>query len=193
MPTPQPDGSDTAPVYILAGGRSRRFGRDKARSLVDGVPLIVGVAGRLQPVASSIIVVAREQGQYNDLGLTTIGDSVEAKGPLGGLLTAIEHCGAGRWLFLTACDWIGTRVEWYRELAAQRNEGSQAVVYRSDRLEPLFGFYHTSIRDIVTRQIDRNELAMHELLPKIGALLVPAPREWAAAINLNQPGSPERD
>jgi molybdopterin-guanine dinucleotide biosynthesis protein A len=82
------------PVYLLAGGRSSRFGSDKARAELAGVPLILRLAHQVEPVASPLVVVADRRDKYLDLGLTTIADALPGLGPLGGLLTA---CGRSGW------------------------------------------------------------------------------------------------
>lgn len=187
MTTIRQDGSERVPVYILAGGKSRRFGRDKARELRGGLPLISKVAAKCRPIAASTTVVARRPGQYDDLGLRTIGDVVPGKGPIGGLRTAIQHCEAGGWIFLVACDWVGIREKWLRLLTARLDEARQAVVFRASLIEPLFGFYHTSIHGIVARRIDNGALAMHDLLDEIDTLVVPAPDDWSGAVNYNEP------
>jgi molybdopterin-guanine dinucleotide biosynthesis protein A len=191
MTTNPGSGSDTpgptVPVYILAGGRSRRFGSDKARALVGGVPLLVSVARCLEPVASRTTVVAGEAGAYSDLGFDTIADVVAQRGPLGGLLTAIEHSGPGRWLFLSACDWVGVRADWVVRLLERRAPGVQAVVYKGERFEPLFALYHTSLRDTVAGLIESGRLETRNVFARATTEVLPPPRGWGAATNLNRP------
>jgi len=179
--------SDKIPVYILAGGKSRRYGSDKARALRAGEPLIVRVARELERIASRTTVVAGRAGDYDDFGLRTIGDVVPDKGPMGGLLTAIEDCGEEDWLLLVACDWVGIRAGWVRLLLESRQDSSQAVVFRSDRNEPLFSLYHTSILDVTRRQIEAGRLAMQEVIERVAAVVVPAPDGWSDVLNLNEP------
>ena len=175
------------PVYILAGGQSRRYGSDKARTLIDGEPLIVCVAKELQDIASSVTVVARSVRDYDDLGLRTIGDSISDMGPMGGLLTALEDAGPADWIFLTACDWVGIQVAWARNLLDARSEDVLAVVYRSDRFHPLFGCYHTAAQGNVLRHIQGKELKMQSLLGAMPIRSMPVPDEWDELINLNRP------
>ena len=177
----------TVPVYILAGGRSRRYGSDKARALIDGQPLLGRVAQELEPVASTVTVVARSGSDYDDLGLRTIGDSMPDKGPMGGLLAALEDACPAEWLFITACDWVGIRVAWARNLLDARSEDIRAVVYRSDRYHPLFGLYHTAARDDVLRHIHDDDLKMQHLLEGMSTRSMPVPDGWDKLINLNRP------
>jgi molybdopterin-guanine dinucleotide biosynthesis protein A len=174
-------------VYILAGGKSRRFGSDKARATRDGEPLIVGVARELKPVASRVTVVAATAGAYEDLGLPTIGDLVPDKGPLGGLLTSIDHCQNDDWLFLTACDWAGIRAEWVKRLMESRTSDVQAVLYRSTHLQTLFALYRVSVRPAVESLIDAGRLSIKDLLATIAAVTLAVPDDWSRAVNINRP------
>ncbi len=71
---------------ILAGGRSRRFGSDKAAALLDGRPLIDHVAGRLATVCDAVVVCGGSHPH-----LRTIADSpTPGLGPLGGLSAALD-------------------------------------------------------------------------------------------------------
>jgi molybdopterin-guanine dinucleotide biosynthesis protein A len=192
MTTSRPSGSeasgDTVPLYILAGGKSKRFESDKARWLRDGVPLIVGVARTLERFASSVTVVAANDGAYDDLDMRTIGDIVAEKGPMGGLLTAIDDCRESRWLFLTACDWDGLKAEWVSTLLDRRRDAFQAVVFVDSGLyEPLFGLYHVSIRGVVSDLIEADRLKMQFLLDAVAVDRVPAPAGWNGVANLNRP------
>src|SRR3954452_12325135 len=94
------------PVYVLAGGKSSRFGSDKARALIDGTPLIRILADRLSPFASSLTVVAEVAGKYDDLGLKTIADQVPGLGPMGGLKTilgSLPENSRSPWFLLVSC------------------------------------------------------------------------------------------
>ena len=189
-----PSGSEektpTIPVYILAGGQSRRYGSDKARALHHNTPLVVGVARALETVASRVTVVAATAGAYDDLGLKTIGDVVPQKGPLGGLLTAIEDCGDSEWFFLVACDWVGVRSRWVRTLLQNRKKESRAVVFKDDRYQPLFALYHTSLRDSVAKLVGADRLEMRSIFERAETVTLPTPAGWDDAINLNRPQGP---
>ena len=72
---------------ILAGGRSRRFGSDKARALLDGRALIDHVASALAPHVDRVIVCGGAHA-----GLPTVPDRPEPDlGPLGGINAALRY------------------------------------------------------------------------------------------------------
>ena len=75
---------------ILAGGKSRRFGSDKAVALVDGRPLLDHVAAALGAQSDALIVCGRDWA-----GMTGVSDRpAPDQGPLGGLCAALHHARA---------------------------------------------------------------------------------------------------
>ncbi len=171
------------PIYLLAGGRSSRFGSDKARALVDGVPLLVAVARSLAG-AAPVTVVGREPGGYADLGLRTIADAEQGRGPLAGLEAALADRGAG-WLLLAACDTLGLRLEWLELLHAARG-AHRAVAFRGRHWEPLPALYHTELLAPVRARLAGEERArsLHALLAEHAAP-VPLPEGWSAVRSIN--------
>lgn len=72
---------------ILAGGRSRRFGRDKASEPLEGVAMLERVAAALAPQVNAIVVCGRSWP-----GFVSLADLPQPGiGPLGGLLAALTY------------------------------------------------------------------------------------------------------
>ncbi|MDE0231673.1 MAG: molybdenum cofactor guanylyltransferase [bacterium] len=77
---------------ILAGGRSRRMGRDKAMTLLDGRTLLDWVSAALSLVVSEVIVVGREEAG----SLRAIPDALPGgRGPSAGIVTGLRAAGGG--------------------------------------------------------------------------------------------------
>lgn len=173
--------SDPIPAYILAGGKSSRFGSDKARATVgaDGRPLIRRIADALGPSAQPIAIAERE-GKYLDLGLETIGDVNPGLGPMAGLQTALHHC-KQPWLLLLSCDLLRLRPEWITQLASARREDLDIVAYRDRYWEPLCALYNARLRSDVDRRIHDRSLAMQSLLDSARTEPLVRPAEWAQA------------
>lgn len=77
---------------VLAGGRSRRMGRDKARLVLEGLPLYVRAARLLRDTGcSGVAVIGRDElpahpdidDQWSDL--------LGGEGPVDGLITALTR------------------------------------------------------------------------------------------------------
>lgn len=79
---------------ILAGGQSRRMGREKPLLDLDGRPVIAWIARVFVQVFSEVILVTNRPDQYAWLGLKTTPDVIKGQGPLAGIhagLLAISH------------------------------------------------------------------------------------------------------
>ena len=74
---------------VLAGGASRRMGRDKALVEVGGRPLVMLAVDALAAAgAAEVLVVGGDRQALGALGLTVVPDRYPGEGPLGALLTA---------------------------------------------------------------------------------------------------------
>ncbi len=80
-------------VIVLAGGKGRRLGRDKALVPVAGEPLLVRVLRRLEPLEGDrLIVVARGRPSFPfplPENVRVVEDRVADAGALGGLYTGL--------------------------------------------------------------------------------------------------------
>lgn len=101
-----PQNAYTAPMkssaIVLAGGFSRRVGRDKAWLPFGDETLLERVVHLIEPVVDEVIVVARE-GQDVPGDFHTVRDPAEGLGPLAGLIAGLEAATSER-AFLSACD-----------------------------------------------------------------------------------------
>lgn len=168
------------PLYILAGGRSSRFGSDKARHVLGGVALLRRVAEGFGPRVSAAYAVAATAGAYDDLGVATIADDTPHQGPLGGLVRALRHRlerGGTGWLLLCGCDFVDPGPRWLDPLlaTAERALDAGAVASHGERWEPMPGLYHTRLLPVAERHLEAGRGAMWRLLEAAGAVRVGLP------------------
>ena len=77
---------------VLCGGRSSRFGTDKALAPIAGVPMGLRVATAMRDAgADPVVAVGGSAGPA--LGLVTVADRHPDEGPLGGLVTILRWAG----------------------------------------------------------------------------------------------------
>ena len=160
------DGSEKATVkgYVLAGGGSTRFGRDKALVEMDGAPMLLRMRALLGSVAADVQVIAAPH-KYAALGVRSISDRWEGQGPLAGIITALlatKEIGVAEWNAIIGCDMPFLTREWLSYLA-QRAQASNAEVVApksAQGLEPLCACWRTSAApklqnafDVGTRKI----------------------------------------
>lgn len=136
---------------ILAGGASRRFGRDKAFAVVAGRQMIDAATAALADATSRVALVgSRERGAAIAAslppGVAPLPDDVPGRGPLAGLATALAHR-PDAWVALLAVDLPHVPPDWWRRLAAHHRPGAVAVVPRAadGRWEPTAALYHGSL------------------------------------------------
>jgi molybdopterin-guanine dinucleotide biosynthesis protein A len=135
--------ADTA-GYVLVGGRSSRFGSNKAFFSWQGRPLALRVAEQVRQAAGSVVLIGDPE-TYRPLGLPVIPDPVSGAGPLAGLAAALGHSSAA-WNLVVACDMPHLRadfLEFLLSLAFRRAGDCDALVPvdQAGRPEPLCAVY----------------------------------------------------
>jgi molybdopterin-guanine dinucleotide biosynthesis protein A len=124
---------------VMAGGRSRRMGRDKAWLEVEGRPIIARVVAVLREVADEVLVVANDP-RYAELGLRVVPDRFPEGGALGGIATGVGASAHDR-VLVAACDMPYLRADVWRVLL-ERADGADAVVPRiGGEYETLHALY----------------------------------------------------
>ena len=95
--------TNPVPIAILAGGKSRRMGRDKAFVELAGAPMIQWVISAVAQCSARALIISNEPGKYSQFGLPVYPDVIPGMGPLSGLFTAFTVTGADR-VMIAPCD-----------------------------------------------------------------------------------------
>jgi molybdopterin-guanine dinucleotide biosynthesis protein A len=128
-------------ALILAGGESRRMGRDKATLPLGEKTLLQHVADTLHPLFPHLLVSVRQPRP--DLAYPQICDTVANAGALAGLMAGLAAAPTP-WIFAVACDMPFLHPAVVRYLAAQRGEFQAVVPVVQGHAQPLAAFYHQS-------------------------------------------------
>jgi molybdenum cofactor guanylyltransferase len=134
-----------ATAVVLAGGESRRMGRDKSLLPLDGRPLIAHVLDQLRPHFQEVLVSAGSPDRYRFLGVPVVPDRAAGRGPLMGIACALAATAHER-VFFAACDIPEIRIEVVRRMLREA-AGCDGVVARRPGgwIEPLFAVYRKSM------------------------------------------------
>lgn len=125
---------------VLAGGASRRMGRDKAFLDLDGRPLIEIVIERVASVCGEVLIVTGDAAPYLKLGVRVVEDRFPGVGVLGGLHAGLEAA-AHDLIVAVGCDMPFLEPALIRAFVGWA-EGVDAVVLRQGELvEPLHTVY----------------------------------------------------
>ncbi len=126
--------------YVLAGGASKRMGRDKARLPFPGAaPMATHVARVLRLAGLKVAIVrATHDGPFVDedgLSVRVIADGGGDRHPLVGVAAALEDAGTGL-VLMVPCD-----LPWLDQdsVCALIAAGTEGVAWDGEREHPLFG------------------------------------------------------
>jgi len=164
--------------FIQAGGRSSRMGRDKAWLKIEGRPMIERVIAAAQPVVERLGIIINAANpqveRYERLAESCdvlLFDLHEHRGPLGGIHTALTHCGANESALILACDLPFITTEFLSFLSDLHQNGKrQAVTVPLDqslRLQPLAAIYNRSLEATVGRMLATNDLKVGRLYSRV--------------------------
>jgi molybdopterin-guanine dinucleotide biosynthesis protein A len=133
--------------YVLAGGGSTRFGQDKALVEFEGKPMLTRMVELLRGATKSTKVVA-VRGKYEAFGVELVEDRWPGEGPLGGIITALEHAAGNagsEWNLIVSCDMPFLTREWLTFLCERAAKSEVHVVFPDSGHgpEPLCACYRT--------------------------------------------------
>jgi len=178
--------------FVLAGGESRRMGRDKALLSHHGRPLIAHVAGTVErglgskaEYGSGPVAIVGHPDRYRDLGYRVLADMHANCGPLGGIVTALT-ASAAEWNLVVACDMPNlTEADLARLLDRAEASQQQVVAARgpSGEAEPLCAVYHRDCLPVLTRALRAKRFKMKEILQELDPDLVDIPAQSLANLN----------
>ena len=140
--------SDAIAAVILAGGRSRRLGQDKAMADFAGEPLICRVVRKAAEAVGAgdddTIVVAGDAARAGILPLGRggrgVADAFPDGGALGGIATGLAAARA-EWSLVVACDMPFLSASLLRYMAGCRAGVDAVVPLIGGRPEPTHAFY----------------------------------------------------
>jgi molybdopterin-guanine dinucleotide biosynthesis protein A len=128
-------------AVLLAGGESRRMGRDKATLLFRGKPLWQIQLELLRKLApAEIFVSARTNPIWRPADVQFVADDPPSRGPLSGLAASLAKTRTTHLLAL-AVDMPFITEEYLKFLCSQIELGCGVVANIEDRFEPLTAIY----------------------------------------------------
>lgn len=160
---------------VLAGGRSSRFGSDKAQALLDGRPLLDHAVAALEPYVARIAICGRSDPRWISLADQPAPDL----GPLGGLAAALVHARDHGFdaVLSTGCDMPSLPGAIVESLIGE----GPAVVEG----QQLIGYWPADLADRLLDHLGRSaRRSIREWMEQVAPRIVPA---TAPLPNINRP------
>ena len=155
---------------ILAGGMSRRLGRNKVLVPVGGEPLISRVSNRLSQVADRMMVVVNNPQRAAEIDLPDdvriVVDLHPGRATLGGIFTGLSEADTN-WSIVVACDMPFLNPRLLRSLLEHRR-GYDAVVPMVDGYpEPTHAAYSKNCLPAIERRLLANDLKIARFFDEV--------------------------
>lgn len=164
---------------VLAGGESRRMGRDKALLPFQGRPMIQQICEIAGKVFSSLVVITGRPENYGFLDLPVLPDLYPGCGALGGIHAALVH-GQGQPVFILACDYplvtpaLLHHVATFSDAQVMEKRNPWASIPGQDgHLHPLCGLYSADCLEAAERRLRAGRWKVLDFLTEIETVEVP--------------------
>ncbi len=151
---------------VLAGGQSKRFGQDKALALHDGKTFLETAVDLLDAADIHPVVVTRGEADYSFLKCPILKDKLKARGPLGGIYTAMSVYPGTRFIVLT-CDMPALNASALRTLLSYDQAEDIVAFSHQSSLQPFPGIYSFSLFELIIRRLLREDTSMMGLIKEV--------------------------
>lgn len=180
------------PLYglVLAGGESRRMGRDKALLVRDGQSQLSFIVSLLEQATERVFVSARKSQQQDAerARFAMIADGYDDIGPVAGILSAMDAHPDVDWL-VVACDLPNIDAETLAFLVAHRGVDKPFIAYRSSYgglPEPLCAIYAAGSDALIRGFVADGVVCPRKMLINSATELLEQPKP-SALDNINTP------
>lgn len=161
--------TDRLTGIILAGGRSSRFGSDKAFAPWNGKPLILHMLEILKPLFPVRLVVAKrahELRSRSHFDAVIVQDEFINHHPLVGILSGLKSSPTDR-NFICACDMPLLRPSLIGALCEASGGYKAAVPVWKGKLQPLCGVYSKGCLPAIEAMINEECLGAADLADRV--------------------------
>jgi molybdenum cofactor guanylyltransferase len=153
----------TLSAVLLAGGESRRMGKDKATVVLRGEPLWKRQIDLLRALSpEKIFVSARTEPSWLPSETELLLDERPSRGPLSGLTRALERMQTSH-LVALAVDMPFMTSEQMQDLWSLARLGCGVLPMIGDRAEPLAAIYPREAGGVFTAALASNDFSLQRL------------------------------
>ncbi len=175
--------------FILAGGKSKRMGKDKAFLTIQEEPMLKRAISLIQPFCQTVSISGQNPA-YNVFKLSVIADTYPGCGPIAGIHSCLSYSSTD-WNLIVGVDLPFLNEELINYLILNMGEFDCIIPESNSGIEPLAGLYNKQILPKVESQIQCGDFKLMNMLGKLNAcfldcneLVEKYPRLFA---NLNRP------
>ena len=151
---------------VLAGGKSFRMGTDKGMIRWKGKTLAEHAIEIISPLCSEIFISANSD-DYDPLGYSVLNDQYPDCGPIGGILTCMNHSSTDQSIVIPI-DMPYVTTEIYRKLMQPEETYDIIVALDHDSwYQPLCSIFNRAIIPVMEEQVNSGVLGIPALIRKV--------------------------
>jgi molybdenum cofactor guanylyltransferase len=156
---------------ILAGGKSNRFGTDKALYPYRGKRMVEYAIEILRPICSDILLSTNKPGDFLFTGLETVTDIYTDCGPLGGIHACLlqsknEHN------VVISCDLPELQTDLFRTLLNHKSGFQVVIPIHKGLKETMAGYFHKSAIAFLEKALKRNQFKLTDAIAQLQTLFL---------------------
>lgn len=158
---------------VLAGGRSRRLGRNKALLPFGGRPLLHIVCERVAQVCPQVVVATSAGGMSGDApaGVEVVRDEKPGQGPLAGMQAGLRAA-AFDYALVVACDMPFLSPSLLRYMADLPRDYQALLPEWQGRRHPLHAIYARACLPVINALLSEGQRSVQELLARVDVRLL---------------------
>jgi molybdenum cofactor guanylyltransferase len=174
----------SATAIVLAGGKSSRMGRDKAKLTINGRTMLEHICKQLCNTFSQILISTAANEKDSFSGLEVVQDKTAGQGPLMGIASALD-ASANEINFVVACDIPYIEMKCVKRMLTEARGADIVVPTTGDKkLEPLFAVYRKSALDAINKTLREGKRKISEVFDKCEVKYIDlGDAEWLININ----------
>ena len=148
---------------ILAGGKSRRMGENKAFLRLGNDTLIGHVISCLKSITDELLLITNNPDEYTHLDIEMHNDIIQNVGTLGGIHSGLTHA-SYRTVICVGCDNPFLNPNLLKHLVSVlENHDAVIPLDTHDRLQTLCAVYSKRCIPIIEGMLKQSELRVHKL------------------------------
>ncbi len=179
-------------AVILAGGKSKRMGKNKELLNIKNRRLVEMQISLLEREFEDIIVITNYPQYYNGLNCKTFMDIVKDKGPIGGIYTGLVNS-SSLYTYFLACDMPSVNIQYIKFLKKEliNYKYKAGITLLGDWIEPFNAFYSKEMTKDVKDYILNGGYSVHKLVKSLKCLFIEEKTartyspNWEMFINFN--------
>ena len=161
---------------ILAGGQSRRMGKDKLFLELNNKKLIEHTIDKVRKYLKEIIIITNQDNKFfSKNNLTTVKDCIKGQlGPLVGILTAMKWAKENKknykWIASFPCDTPFFDTKLISKLKLKTKETSKKLIFLSSgkKRHNIFGLWSIDLIETLEKDIKNNFRKVEIWADKVG-------------------------